>query len=76
MLTRQRGDYGLGIAVSGEGATFSFGHGGSNEGFRCDFFLFVETGQGIVIMTNGDHGGRLFKPLQEAAAQEYGWPTN
>ena len=75
MLTRQREDYGLGVAVSPEGASFRFGHGGSNAGYRCDLFLFVETGQGIVIMTNSDHGGRLFRSLQEAAAQEHGWPA-
>lgn len=74
MLTKQSGDYGLGIGVGGEGAKASFSHGGSNEGFRCNLFAYSETGQGAVVMTNGDAGGTLASEIFRSIAREYGWP--
>jgi CubicO group peptidase (beta-lactamase class C family) len=75
MLTRQAGEYGLGFAVQhGDGWT-AFSHGGANEGFRAMFYAFAETGQGAVIMTNGDNGSPLVSELMRAVATEYGWPT-
>ncbi|MCK7477010.1 MAG: beta-lactamase family protein [Candidatus Moduliflexus flocculans] len=41
------------------GPAASFGHGGSNEGFRCQMTAFIADGHGAVIMTNADGGGRL-----------------
>lgn len=73
MLTRQKDDYGLGVRLQGEGPALSFGHGGSNEGFKCQLIMFAESGQGIVIMTNGDNGPKLFGPLMKAVATEYKW---
>ena len=73
MLTKQAGDYGLGLGVGGEGKTFTFSHGGSNEGFKCMLVAFAETGQGAVVMTNGDQGSRLADELLRAIAKEYGW---
>jgi CubicO group peptidase (beta-lactamase class C family) len=73
MLTKQAGDYGLGLGVAGEGKTFTFSHGGSNEGFKCMLVAFAETGQGAVVMTNGDQGSRLADEVLRAIAKEYGW---
>ncbi|MFN0110487.1 MAG: serine hydrolase [Blastocatellia bacterium] len=74
MLTKQSGDYGLGIGVGGEGSKSSFSHGGSNEGFKCNLFAYSETGQGAVVMTNGDLGGQLASEIFRSIAREYGWP--
>lgn len=74
MLTKQSGDYGLGIGVGGEGSKASFSHGGSNEGFKCNLFAYSETGQGAVVMTNGDLGGQLASEIFRSIAREYGWP--
>lgn len=74
MLTKQSGDYGLGIGVGGEGNKASFSHGGSNEGFKCNLFAYSETGQGAVVMTNGDSGGQLASEIFRSIAREYGWP--
>ena len=74
MLTKQSGDYGLGVGVGGEGAARTFSHGGSNEGFKCMMFAYVETGQGAVVMTNGDQGSQLAGEVLRAIAREYGWP--
>ena len=75
MLTKQSGDYGLGIGLGGEGRDATFAHGGSNEGFRCMMFAYAETGQGAVVMTNGDQGSRLGDEILRSIAREYGWPN-
>jgi CubicO group peptidase (beta-lactamase class C family) len=74
MLTLQKGSYGLGLSLSGAGGSARFGHGGSNEGFRCEMVAYMETGQGAVVMTNSDRGGRVGQELLRAIASEYGWP--
>ena len=35
---------------------------------------YVETGQGAVVMTNGDRGGMLAQEILRAIALEYAWP--
>lgn len=74
MLTKQSGEYGLGIGLGGEGKAATFSHGGSNEGFKCMLFAYAETGQGAVVMTNGDQGSPLANEILRSIAREYGWP--
>jgi CubicO group peptidase (beta-lactamase class C family) len=75
MTTAGKGGYGLGLSVQGFGRAARFGHGGSNEGFRCQMTAFLEQGQGAVIMTNGERGGGLADELLRAIAREYDWPA-
>ncbi|QQS47858.1 MAG: serine hydrolase [Acidobacteriota bacterium] len=77
MVTKVLGDYGLGLGVSygPDGRILSFGHGGSNEGFKCQMIAFPETGQGAVVMTNGDLGSMLADEILRALAVEYNWPA-
>lgn len=72
MLTRQVGDFGLGFSLPSEGI-FRFQHGGSNVGYRCHLVLSVQSGDGVVIMTNGDAGEGLIKEIFSAIAAAYGW---
>jgi CubicO group peptidase (beta-lactamase class C family) len=74
MLTRQISDVGLGMMLTGKGESEQFDHGGSNEGFKCLLAATMNTGQGVVIMTNGDQGGRLSNEIRDAVAAEYHWP--
>jgi len=74
MLTRQKGDYGLGLAITGEGAELTFGHGGSNQGYRCNLMMFRQSGDGIVVMTNGDLGDSLARMVARTLSVLYGWP--
>ncbi len=74
MLTKQVGDYGLGIGLGGKEKITTFSHGGSNEGFRCMLFAYLESGQGAVVMTNGDRGSGVASEILRAIAREYGWP--
>jgi CubicO group peptidase (beta-lactamase class C family) len=75
MVTVQKGSYGLGLWLDGSGPSATFGHGGSNEGFKCQMTAFIESGRGAVVMTNGDQGGRLAMEILRAVAAEYDWPS-
>jgi CubicO group peptidase (beta-lactamase class C family) len=75
MLTPVMSNYGLGLGISGDGQSQSFGHGGSNEGYRARMTAYTERGDGIVVMANGDRGDELAGELVRAVAAEYGWPT-
>lgn len=73
MLTPQMNDHGLGPTTGGSGEDITFGHGGSNAGFRCQLFAFTKQGQGVAIMTNGDNGGYILGEILRAFSQVYGW---
>lgn len=73
MLTAGQGNYGLGWGVEGKDKNLSFGHGGSNAGFRCQARAYTVKGQGAVVMTNGDNGGSLVTEVLRSIAAEYGW---
>jgi CubicO group peptidase (beta-lactamase class C family) len=75
MLTRQKGDWGLGFGLQNSGAQLMFAHGGANEGYRCDLEAYAGTGQGFAIMTNSDSGGALASEYLSAVAREYSWPN-
>ncbi len=74
MLSHQFGNWGLGFGLESPGAKPTFGHGGANEGFRCNLETHTDSGQGFVVMTNSDSGGELTNELFRAVAREYGWP--
>ena len=74
MLTPQKGGSGLGFGVGNNGSKLRFGHGGANEGFRCNLQAYAESGQGFAIMTNSDSGDLLASEYVRAIAKEYNWP--
>jgi len=74
MLTKQRGDYGLGWEPKAAGHNASFGHSGVDRGFRCSLNAYVSGGQGVMIMTNGDRGSAVASEIGRAVATAYNWP--
>lgn len=76
MLTPVKNGYALGFEIEGKGADRAFTHGGSNMGFQNSLYAYVERGDGIVVMTNGDAGAELAQSILRAAAFEYRWPGN
>ena len=74
MLTIQKGQYGLGVGIDGEGASLRFAHGGANEGYRCYFVMHRESGNGAVIMANSDRGDALNNEVLRAIAAAEEWP--
>ena len=75
MLTRQPGGaFALGPRVVNDGALMRIQHGGSNQGFQCDAQLYVDSGKGAVVMTNGAGGMPLYWEVLNAIASEHLWP--
>lgn len=74
MLTPQINSHGLGPAIDGEGEYITFRHGGANEGFRCELFVFTLKGQGVAMMTNSDNGGSLNTEILRSFAKVLDWP--
>ena len=72
MLTREGGEFGLGLFLPREGVA-RFQHGGANLGYRCFLVLGIESGDGIAIMTNSDLGQALIDEVLGAVAAAYGW---
>ena len=70
MLTPVTSDYALGLQIN-KGKTF--GHGGSNKGFKAQLVIFFEGGDGAVVLTNSDNGWELAAGLMRAIAHEYEW---
>jgi CubicO group peptidase (beta-lactamase class C family) len=72
MLAPGMGEWGLGLQVGGKEHPL-FAHGGSNEGYQC-YLVAYDSGDGAVVMTNGDHGGQLAEDIVSTIAFEYKWP--
>jgi hypothetical protein len=73
MLSPEMNHWGLGPMIGGSPARPYFEHAGGNEGYRCLLRVY-ETGDGAVVMTNGDDGGALMNELMRTIAYEYAWP--
>jgi len=75
-LTEQEGGYGLGVGLSGDGATLAFSHGGRDEGFDAYLIAFAETGQGAVILINANDNSRFVGRMVGYIARTWGWPES
>ena len=67
--------YGLGGALAGAGEALSLQKRGQTVGFQSYLVLYPATGQGAVMMTNGDRGNEIATVLMPALAARYGWPA-
>ncbi|HYP04710.1 MAG TPA: serine hydrolase domain-containing protein [Bryobacteraceae bacterium] len=76
MLTPVKDGYALGFGIEGEGQAESFGHNGSNVGYRCFAVLYKNGKHGLVVMTNGDSGAGVAGEIVRAVAEEYGWSSH
>jgi CubicO group peptidase (beta-lactamase class C family) len=74
MLTRQAGRSALGFFVVEGVGSAGFEHGGSNAGFQSLLIGFAGSGQGAVVMTNGDRGGELAAEILFAIGREHRFP--
>ncbi|THD81257.1 MAG: class A beta-lactamase-related serine hydrolase [Phenylobacterium sp.] len=73
MLTPGLGDWGIGIAVNGQGDARRFSHGGDDEGFKTTLVGWFTGGRAVVVMANGDDSTPLINEVAQAVAHEYGW---
>lgn len=65
----------LGFFINGQakGPARFFQHGGSNEGFRCQYYGSFENGNGVAVMVNSDDG-RIIQEIINSVAATYQWP--
>jgi CubicO group peptidase (beta-lactamase class C family) len=73
MLTPQVGGWGLGFELPGKGDSSRFAHSGGNEGYKCLMVAYKNTGQGAIVMTNGDRGFSLATEFLQSIKKEYQW---
>lgn len=66
--------FGLGPALTGMGQHRRFYHSGSNESYRAWTEAHLETGDGMIIFTNGANGARLYYEIRRSIADAMGWP--
>lgn len=69
------GVMGLGSGVLGAGAERRFTAAGNGLGFRARFVMHLESGDGVVILSNGDGAEMLNGEVADAVARAYGWPV-
>ncbi|OOG68998.1 hypothetical protein B0E45_16020 [Sinorhizobium sp. A49] len=74
MLTPVKSDYALGFSIRVTSGVHSFSHSGSNAGYESMLVAFSGSGDGVVIMANGQQGGELIGELVHSVAVAYGWP--
>ncbi len=65
--------WGVGWRVLGEGPSLRVNHGGSNDGYQSDAYLYLDPGAGAVVLTNGVGGIFLHREILGAVAEVYGW---
>jgi CubicO group peptidase (beta-lactamase class C family) len=59
-------NYGLGYQLSDEGNQHTVGHGGANQGWMAQLTLVPDTGDGLVVLTNGSNGQYVIRPIEKA----------
>ncbi len=72
MTTAFMESVGLGFFIEPHGKAIYFGHGGANEGFRCELLVNKEKGYGAVVMVNSDNG-QIVREVIRGLAREYSW---
>jgi CubicO group peptidase (beta-lactamase class C family) len=69
MVEPGKGNWGLGFSIDGS----RFGHDGSRWGMMSKMWIDLDTGDGIVVMSNGEEGLSLANEIIRTAANIYGW---
>jgi CubicO group peptidase (beta-lactamase class C family) len=73
MLTMDKNGWGLGPRLSQDYGSLTFHHDGKNAGFTNRLLAFVSPKNAVIIMTNGDNGGKLIGEIQSSIFGYYGW---
>lgn len=64
-------EYGLGLELQGSGADARYGHGGSNAGFKSEWFFFPKRKLGLVVMANAENGRVARNELIRSISNKY-----
>lgn len=68
--------HGLGPRLDGAGNARTFHHGGSNDNYLAWIEGYLETGDGFVILTNGENGWQLRTEIRNALSDAFGHGVN
>ena len=74
MLIPETENVALGWLVDGKDDSARFSFGGSNVGYKCRMLAYMNSGRGVVVMTNSENGAELTTEILRSVAAEYGWP--
>jgi len=74
MLTTEIDDVAPGLFVDGQGSSARFSFAGANVGYKCRMLGYMNSGQGVVVMTNSENGAELIAEIIRSVAAEYSWP--
>ena len=74
MLTTEIDDVAPGLFVDGQGSSARFSFAGANVGYKCRMLGYMNSGQGVVVMTNSENGAELIAEIIRSVVAEYGWP--
>ncbi|MBO9664975.1 serine hydrolase domain-containing protein [Dokdonella sp.] len=69
-------EHGLGPRLAGIGETRTFHHGGANDSYRATIEGNLYSGDGLVVLTNGERGDELAEEIARAVADVFDWPTH
>jgi hypothetical protein len=72
MVTRYVADSGLGFFMDSNNPGL-FLHSGADEGFQAILMMNYETGNGVALMTNSNHGIAVGGLVVQSVAREFGW---
>jgi hypothetical protein len=70
------GTHGLGPGVGGSPGKLQFSHGGRNEGFDATLIAYAHSGQGAVVMINGNDNSRMMGRIFDYIARRHRWPDS
>lgn len=70
------GPYALGPHIERERDQTFFYHAGANASYKAWIEGNPSTGQGLVVLTNAQHGDRLYVEIRNAVADVMHWPIN
>lgn len=74
MLTPEIDNAALGWFVDGKERSARFSSSGANVGYKCRMVGYLNSGRGVVVMTNSENGAELTNEILRSVAAEYGWP--
>lgn len=68
------GTFGLGPRLAGEGSARIFHHAGANDSYKAYIEGNLDSGDGLVIVTNGANGDVLGDEIRNAVSDALQWP--
>lgn len=68
--------HGLGPRLNGAGNARIFHHGGANDSYHAWIEGYLQTGDGFVVLTNGENGWQLHSEIRNALSDAFGHGVN